>query len=566
MIRITRLKIVDYKNIQNQTFNFTDHNGLTLMIGNNGSGKSNVLEFISDVFNNLLSKSLNFKSNFELDWLADQKDNKVKYYNGRLTELHEGNLASVNNIMDYPKRVIAIYSGELDRLWQSSYKPAYDAFIANINQSQLQGGINVSNVFPRMLYLNKYYWDIALLSLLCSNGQDTIDFLKNDIGIDSVERIVFKFKNRSTYSSFVISPVLQFVFSIDGKSEYTLEEFKKILAGADIDAQQLFEYLYIAYSPKNSKIIENVKVEFNHGLNINGMSEGLNKQLLVKAALELAGHEDTLFLLDEPDAHVHVNNKAHIINTIKQYKINRHIIITSHSPSICKNVESQSIILMNNGIPKYVDNQLEAGKKLASDIVLINMLFTNKHLILTEGKTDIQYIQKAVSLFAANYPKLAGAVEFVELSGTDGHTDLDFMQKITPIKERKIVRLVDRDEAGLKCAKIILGNKNLKCEDFISERIIPTIQNAYLVMLPTKVGVVAGKTYVIEDYFKEDKIRELTKSLIDSEYQSTVFKSFPAVRDRLKSELLPNFCSGASATDMEDFKVLLDLLEHTLTV
>ena len=85
-------------------------------------------------------------------------------------------------------------------------------------------------------------------------------------------------------------------------------------------------------------------------------------------------------------------------------------------------------------------------------------------------------------------------------------------------------------------------------------------------MLPTKVGVVAGKTYVIEDYFKEDKIRELTKSLIDSEYQSTVFKSFPAVRDRLKSELLPNFCSGASATDMEDFKVLLDLLEHTLTV
>lgn len=564
MIRITRLKIIGFKNIVNQTFDFSNHNGLTLLIGNNGSGKSNVLEFISDVFKNLLGGELSFQSNFELDWVSDGKENKVKFYNGHLTETHEGNPASVNNTMDYPKRVIAIYSGELDRLWLSSYKPAYDAFITNINQIQQQGGVNVSAVFPQMLYLNKFYWDVALLSLLCSNGQDTIDFLRNDIGISSVEKITFRFKNRQTYANFAVSPVLQFVHLIDGKSEYTLDEFKQILVGANIDAQQLFEYLYIAFSPKNSKIIEDVKVEFNHGLKIQGMSEGLNKQLLVKAALELAGHEDTFFLLDEPDAHVHVDNKGHIIKTIKQYILNRHIIITSHSPSICKDVDSQSIILMNAGVPEAVNNQLEAGKKLASDIVLINMLFTTKHLILTEGKTDIQYIQKAISLFAANYPTLAGAVEFVELSGTDGDTDLDFMTKINPIAGRKIIRLVDRDEAGLNCARKLLGNSNLKCEDFAVARSIPTIANASVIMLPAKAGV-AGGDFLIEDYFKEAKIRDLTKNYIDTEYQGKNFKKFPAVKDKLKSEMLPAFCQGAAEADMEDFKVLLNLLEQTLT-
>lgn len=565
MIRITRLWINSFKNIQGQTFDFANHDGLTLLIGNNGSGKSNVLEFISDVFKNLFWNTANFQSNFEMDWIADGKENRVKFYNGHLTEVHDGNPASVTNIMDYPKRVIAIYSGELDRLWQMSYKPAYDAFITNINQIQQQGGVNVSAVFPRMLYLNKYYWDIALLSLLCSSGQDNKDFLRDSIGINSVEKITFKFKNRQTYANFVVSPVLQFVHLIDGKTEYELDEFKQILDGANIDAQRLFEYLYIAFSPKNSKIIEDVKVEFNHGLTIQKMSEGLNKQLIVQAALELAGHEDTLFLLDEPDAHVHVDNKGHIIKTIKRYKDNRHIIITSHSPSICRDVESQSIILMNTGVPEAVNNQLEAGKKLATDIVLINMLFTQKHLILTEGKTDIQYIQKAVSLFSANYPTLAGAMEFVELSGTDGETDLDFMSKINPVVGRKIIRLVDRDEAGLKCARKILGNNNLKTADITTARDIPTIANAYLIMLPVKGAFNAGSVFIIEDYFKEDKLRELTKNHIDSKFTGKNFKDFPAVKDDLKKELLPGFCQGAGAADMEDFKVLLDLLEQTLT-
>ena len=565
MIRITRMKIVGFKNIQNQTFDLANHNGLTLLIGNNGSGKSNVLEFISDVFKNLFNGETDFKSNFEIEWEADGNANKVKFYNGHLTAERNGSSASVNNTMDFPKRVVAIYSGESERLWNTFYKPCYDTFISNINQNQQQGALNVNNVFPKLLYLNRFYWDVALLSLLCSDSPDVQDFLRNGIGIQHVNNIIFKFKDRQQYANFAVSPVLQFVYMIDGKTTYTLDEFKQILDGAAIDAQRLFEYLYIAFSPKNSKIIENVSVTFNTSLTIDDMSEGLKKRLLVRAALELAGHEDTLFLLDEPDAHVHVDNKVRIIDTIKQFRQHRHIFVTTHSPSVCKDVDPQSIILMNEGKPEAVDNQLEAGKKLATDVVLINMLFTNKHLILTEGKTDIQYIQKAVSLFAANYPTLAGAVEFVELSGTDGDTDLDFMGKIAPIPGRKIIRLVDRDEAGLTCARKIVGNINLKCEDFSTARVIPNIANASVIMLPIKAGVAAGGDFLIEDYFKEAKVKELSKNLIDNEYRGKNFKKFPPVKDRLKSDLLPNFCQGAGAADMEDFRTLLDLLENTLT-
>ena len=565
MIRITRLKVAGFKNIQNQTFDFTNHNGLTLLIGNNGSGKSNVLEFISDVFKNVFAGETDFKSNFEIEWEADGNANKLKHYNGHVTEERNGQAASVNNTMDYPKRIVAIYSGESERLWSKFYKPCYDTFISNINQNQQQGALSVNTVFPRMLYLNRFYWDVALLSLLCSSSQDIQDFLRDGIGIQQVDKITFKFKERQQYANFAVSPVLHFVHMIDGKTEYTLDEFKQILDGNNIDAQQLFEYLYIAFSPKNSKIIESVKVRFNTGLFIDDMSEGLKKRLLVRAALELAGHEDTLYLLDEPDAHVHIDNKVRIIETIKQFRQHRHIFVTTHSPSVCKDVDAQSIILMNEGSPEAVNNQLEAGKKLTTDVVLINMLFTNKHLILTEGKTDIQYIQKAVSLFAANYPTLAGAVEFVELSGTDGNADLDFMSKISPVAGRKIIRLVDRDEAGLTCARTILAKPNWAKTNFTAAVDVPGMQNTKVIMLPVKAGRSNGNDFIIEDYFKEDKIRELTKNYIDSEFQGKNFKGFPAVRDKLKSEMLPAFCQEAEDADMEDFRVLLDLLENTLT-
>ena len=565
MIRIIRLKIVNFKNIQGQTFDFSNHNGLTLLIGNNGSGKSNVLEFISRVFKNLLGNATDFKSDFEMDWDTDGHHNEIKFYNGHLTEKHDGNPKSVMNQMDYPKRVIAIYSGESERLWNEYYKPVYNAFITNINQNQQQGGVNVNTVFPQLLYLNRFYWNIALLSLLCSDSPDIQAFVRDGLHVSSVEGVTIKFKERQQYAHFAVSPVLAFVNRIDGKEEYTLDELKQIMNDTGVDAQQLFEYLYIAYTPKNLKIIESISIHFNHGLTIEEMSEGLKKRLLIRAALEMAGNENTLFLLDEPDAHVHIDNKAAIIDTIKQFRLNRHVFITSHSPSVCKDVDASSIVLMDNGKPEAVGNQLEAGKKLTTDIALINMLFTNKHLILTEGKTDIQYIQKAISLFAANYPTLAGAVEFVELSGTDGEADLDFMQKIAPIAGRKIIRLVDRDDSGLECAKTILAKSNWTKANFTAAVDVPGMLNTKVIMLPVKAGRSIGNNFIIEDYFKEDKIRELTKNYIDTEFQGKDFKKFPPVKDKLKSEILPSFCQVAAEADMEDFKVLLDLLEQTLT-
>lgn len=49
-MRLKSLHIKGYKNIDDLSLDFTTKDGITLIIGNNGCGKSNIIEAISSIF------------------------------------------------------------------------------------------------------------------------------------------------------------------------------------------------------------------------------------------------------------------------------------------------------------------------------------------------------------------------------------------------------------------------------------------------------------------------------------------------------------------------------------
>ena len=55
-MRLKSLYIQEYKNIKEQTFDFSNNTGYIAFIGLNGSGKSNLIEAISLIFNGFLNK------------------------------------------------------------------------------------------------------------------------------------------------------------------------------------------------------------------------------------------------------------------------------------------------------------------------------------------------------------------------------------------------------------------------------------------------------------------------------------------------------------------------------
>ena len=459
---------------------------------------------------------------------------------------------------------MAIYSGESNRLWTRFYEPSYKHFISSINKSSA-GGLVVP-AYPKMLFLNKFYWHLSLLALLSSDSDHIKRFCADELEIKSVNEIKFTL-NPANYRNYAVTDVLKFAKALEANKTFaSLEAFKQFLASNSIDSAMLYEYLYLGFTSKSGKIISDIIVTFNDGLEVDSLSEGGKKRMLIKAALEYAGQENTLFLLDEPDAHVHIKNKRLIVEAVKVYATNRHVIMTTHSPSMCRFItKAQSIIMMDRGKMVEVVDQIEAGHKLVDDATLYNVLFSTKNIVVTEGKSDCLYIKKALEKLTGNFPLLKNETEFIPIGGTDSEVDQDFLAKIAQLDGRQIIRVVDRDEAGLKCAQKLIGNDNLKKENICDFRAICGRRDMSLLMLPSTSGDFS-KSFVIEDYFDHGKLSDISKKYIDSNFKmENGFIGFPKVKDDLKKILLPNFVKKeADSADMEGFRILLEKLETKL--
>ena len=162
-MRLKKLTIKKYKNLIDFNVDFETGNGLSILIGNNGSGKSNVLEALSGIFANAYAGRSIHKFIYSLTYEMKGKEIKLEQTMHRCQYYVDGKVISIKELTNQgllPTNVIALYSGEDKRWWHNYYEPFYLNFTKNV-----RAGV-ANNLSPKMYYLNKYYWDIALLSLI----------------------------------------------------------------------------------------------------------------------------------------------------------------------------------------------------------------------------------------------------------------------------------------------------------------------------------------------------------------------------------------------------------------
>lgn len=451
-MNISKLEISGYKNLNIRL----EHEAKVIsLIGNNGSGKSNLLEALSQIFKNLYS-SQKTSFDYQIEYTIDN-NSKVKIVNKNASSTYFVNGQSASSISDYlPKKVVAIYSGEANRLWEDSYKDSYDKFLTNIRNNTLID-------MPKMLLINKYYWHLSLLTLLLSEGDDDKDFIKNVLSIDKVDAIDIVV-NRSKYKHYKDNSVLELAKALEHKTSYTLDELKGILIPR-WTTSEIYTYLYLLFTPKSTKIIEDITVKFNDNLTIDSLSEGEKKLLLLKSAFEFAIQEDSLFLLDEPDAHIHINNKEQIIKLIEPFKVNRQVILTTHSPTVTKSISNDELFMMDNG--ELIDKQeQEILDHLTGD-------FWNRHqqssflssdkkvILLVEGRHDKTHLNNAFAKLKDEFDGLNFGIFHM-----DGATNIEHMIKglyTCDIEHDRIyIGIVDADDEGeAVCKELGKTTRNL---------------------------------------------------------------------------------------------------------
>ncbi|WP_407264929.1 DUF4357 domain-containing protein [Tenacibaculum maritimum] len=552
-MRIQELYISGYKNL-NLTL---EHNSEAIaIIGNNGSGKSNLLEALSIIFKNLYSEVNNTPFNYRIVYKTSTNQIIEISKNNAQLQYKVNGIIQVS-IKEYlPKKMVAIYSGEEDRLWRKCFSPFYFEFIRDINKTAREG-IMSYNHMPQMLFLNKYYWHISLLTLILSETEENKRFVKDVLNINEVNKIKFTFSSEERYNNYKDSLALEFVKAINHKEEYTLDELKDLLNEKSYINDDVYSFLYILFTPEKAKIIENIEILFNDSLTIESLSEGEKKLLLLKSAFEFAVQEDSLFILDEPDAHIHINNKDQIRKLIEPYKNNRQIILTTHSPTITKSIHNDELYMMDDG---------EIIKKKEQEIIdNLTGDFWNRHqqstflssdkpiILFVEGKHDKIHINNAYLKFKDDYPNL----DF-EVFHMDGGNNIEHIVKglyTCELETSKIyISILDADDEGMG----VNTELSKKTKD------MPSFHT--MIYPKKKVNPNHKGGFTVENMFTYEKYSEAYKTAVDT--FSFELKSIKSISDNItycaKAVLAEN-SRDFSKEDFENFKYIFAKIQKINT-
>lgn len=579
-MKLKSLYIQKYKNLAPITINFESGNGLTMLVGNNGSGKSNVLEAISGIFHDLFKgkDSRKIKCDYKLQYTLNEINCVIEQTNGFLRcygpKFKRREYFIEENA---PHNIIGLYSGEENRLWTSFYETYYKSYIKRIKTNRHQERM-------RLMLINKYYWNVALLTLLLSSNETLKPFIENDLGITSISTIELKFNFK--YFDDVNELLKTFINRInpDHKStiECNLEDLRnsifysvltdengnilvdengnKLLAEIGITDTEVFQNLTQAYMPKNEKIIKDIIIQIDDDITVEQLSEGEKKLILVKTVLEILSDEKTLVLMDEPDAHLHEGRKPALCNMMREYP-NRQIVIATHSPIMAQIANEKELLMLeleNGKSTILTDEKIEKIKKLSGtswDVIGQGMMLKSKRpLVVFEGKTDVKYVKRAIDLLKNDNPSYDQLqVDFMSAGGADNMqffiTDL---LEVIP-NSKKVIVFFDRDNEGQTGAATLL---NLTTSDEAIAHYDDVKQNNLTVsFIPYKTGVTGGD-FLIEDYFSWDKtVKPMVDKAIENSHHP--FKNLPKLSSRIKKGLEDKHMTFAKE-EFEGFITLLD--------
>lgn len=554
-MKLKKLYIKKYKNLKNIDIKFEENNGLNIIVGSNGSGKSNILEVISAIFFDVYKdKNFFFKINDEyiLEYVINGINITIEKKDGKRKFKNEGSLCTRKSIIDnalVPSNVIAVYSGEELRLWEDFYEEYYKKYIKNLDSSYIKK--------MKLMFINKNYWNIALLLLLITQNRTLEGFLKFEIGDLKNVKITFKFGNLSKLKNELLKTFIKKI-NPNNYEEITLnkEELSTIIYEQNDPDSLIFQYFSQATI---LNIIKNIEIKFNGNLTLKSLSEGEKKLTLIKAVLEFLSDERTLILFDEPDAFIHESKKIELYDLLKLYAkdYERNIVFTTHSPTIVNSANSDELIILktiDNKCSIVQSDKIEIVKELTGSRMNV---FFEIPILLVEGKSDIILIEKACNYFKKNETGYEDLPTFRTYSlGGTGNTKYIYESFKKIFKGRKIIICLDRDDSGKKELKKFFPNNDLEENEYFNIE-----EENYIFLLPC---IEEKKEFMIEEYFSKEYIKKLALEMLNKT-NFTGFKDIPNIKDRIKNKLgeegesIPN-------NELKRFQPLVDLIRRIILI
>lgn len=385
-MQIRRLVIDNYNCLVNFEigFNISQSEGSsTILIGENGTGKSTLLERIIEILMSFRVDSIeeNINYGYELEYLYKGSNISIYQYDHHYRidiGYHNVCTGKIQTVRRYikdgkisilPERISYFYSGLNNKVLRnikkmdSLYKAECIATVAEYWRATVWAGQEYRKQFPkrRYNYCDDSLTEIYLLSILGGNNSTEQDYLHNQCHMGKIDSIAIELdtekmrisladdvtnENLSWFfeiTEFIdndLSPVLEsgFVHAVGNKLYFRIENVESFEKDS-IAVFNFFEKLATIFDADYSVTIS----IGNSSVNCNDLSEGQRQLIKMLGMLGVCKTEDSLVLMDEPDAHMNPKWKYEIKETIDrslEEAVNTQALIATHDP------------LVINGVPK----------------------------------------------------------------------------------------------------------------------------------------------------------------------------------------------------------------------
>ncbi|MDO6452802.1 AAA family ATPase [Neptunomonas phycophila] len=159
------------------------------------------------------------------------------------------------------------------------------------------------------------------------------------------------------------------------------------------------------YQKKDLNIDAKVKfLENGREVSIDKKGDGTKRRISMalleyKKEQSLLDYDDsTIYLLDEPDTHLHVKAQIEFLETLRSFSVSgSQVILTTHSPFIINAVCPKQLRLLenidNHSKIRYLrDDSYKSDKVLRSIGIENTYLFFSRHIIIVEGETEEKFL------------------------------------------------------------------------------------------------------------------------------------------------------------------------------
>lgn len=402
-MKLNRLHIPDYYILKDFEINF--QNKLSLIIGENGSGKSSLIEVLAYIFGHLHKyfvlndKTAVFIDGYEIEYEISYNNSvhsvfiKSKYVDQisntfKPTIKIDGTSLSLSQIdkiyggMKHllPTKVILYYAGitthlsELNEHFRKKYR---SRLIQKGNNYSLQPLV-LPNDNP-FCYIQSEYLPLIVLSLLLDEEKSNI-LLSEKLGIDldSIDVVItckepawhrerkkdieqeaekHPWGIEGTVSKEIFDSLVQNCIAQDYNDEHAelkLEFLGSIMINdvfADFEStpETAFSLLDVLLC---SDLIKSIDISWKKDGNtifLDRLSEGQKQLLMTWGASFIWNQDNLLFLFDEPDVSLHPKWQREIISDLDKSMVNSCAVISTHSPIMLSNASNSDAYIIDKG-------------------------------------------------------------------------------------------------------------------------------------------------------------------------------------------------------------------------